>query len=155
LNTLLRAIGTSSASAMVAALFAAMAMDGMPTVPRFEAYQLIFWIAAAAALLGAFIAAFIVRPQPAADRQEVPGEVLAAERHEVKQPEAENEVVVGGIITDEADRPIRQAVVTVLHPDGRHVDWGRTDNTGHYSLALPRPGRYLVVVRADGWGPMS
>jgi len=96
-----------------------------------------------------------VRPQTLADRSEAPGELLAAERHEVKQPGAENEVVVGGIITDERDRPIKQAVVTVLHPDGRHVDWGRTDNTGRYTLALPRAGLYLVVVSADGWGPMS
>lgn len=155
LNTLLRAIGTSSASALVAALFAAMAMDDLPTVPRFEAYQLVFWIGAAAALCGALIAAFIVRPQRAVDEPEVPGTVLAAERHELKQPEAENEVVVGGIVTDEGDRPIRQAVVTVLQPDGRHVDWGRTDNAGRYTLALPQAGRYLVVVSADGWGPMS
>lgn len=154
LNTLVRALGTSSASALVAALFAAMAMEGMPTVPRFEAYQLIFWIGAAAALGGALIAAFIRRPQPVA-QQQAPGQVLAAEQHELKQPEAENEVVVGGIVTDEQDGPIRQAVVTVLQPDGRHVDWGRTDNSGRFTLALPQAGRYLVVVSADGWGPMS
>lgn len=155
LNTLLRAIGTSSASALVAALFAAMAMPGNPTVPRFEAYALVFWIGAAAALLGALVAGFITRPQPAGRRAEVPGEIVAAERHELKQPEAENEVVVGGLVTDEQDRPIKQAVVTVLQPDGRHVDWGRTDNAGRYTLALPRAGHYLVVVSADGWGPMS
>lgn len=155
LNTLVRALGTSSASALVAALFAAMAMEGMPTVPRFEAYQLVFWIGAAAALGGALIAGFIRRPQAAAARAEAPGEVLAPDRHELKGPEAEHEVVVGGIITDEQDRPIKQAVVTVLQPDGRHVDWGRTDNSGRYTLALPCAGRYLVVVSADGWGPMS
>lgn len=155
LNTLLRAIGTSSASAMVAAIFAAMTLEGMPNVPRFEAYQLVFWLGAAAALAGGLIAAFITRPKPVAEALQVPGEVVESDRHEVKQPEAENEVVVGGVVTDERDRPIKQAVVTVLQPDGRHVDWGRTDNSGRYTLALPRAGRYLVVVSADGWGPMS
>ena len=157
LNTLLRAIGTSTASAVVAAVFAAMALPGIGTgVPRFEAYQLIFWLGAVAALGGALIAAFIRRPQAvAAAAQGAPGEVIVADRHEVKQPEAENEVVVGGLVTDEQDRPIKQAVVTVLRPDGRHVDWGRSDNKGRYILALPEVGRYLVVVSADGWGPMS
>ncbi|USQ74820.1 MFS transporter [Ornithinimicrobium cryptoxanthini] len=155
LNTLLRAIGTSTASAVVAAVFAAMAVDGMPNVPRFAAYQLVFWLGAGAALLGAFIAAFIARPRPVAQSSRAAGEVQRSERHDVKQPEAENEVVVGGLITDDHDRPIKQAVVTVLHPDGRHVDWGRTDNSGRYVLALPEVGRYLVVVSADGWGPMS
>lgn len=155
LNTLLRALGTSTASAIVAAIFAAMAMPEVVGVPYFEAYQLIFWLGAVAALGGALIAAFIRRPQAAAEAPGAPGEVLVADRHEVKQPEAENEVVVGGLVTDEQDRPIKQAVVTVLRPDGRHVDWGRTDNRGRYSLALPEPGRYLVVVSADGWGPMS
>ncbi|QDO88767.1 MFS transporter [Ornithinimicrobium ciconiae] len=155
LNTLVRALGTSSASAMVAAIFAAMSMDGMPAVPRWEAYQLVFWIGAAASLIGALIAAFIARPQTIAEALRVPGEVVATERHEVKRPEAENEVVVGGVVTDERDRPIKQAVVTVLQTDGRHVDWGRTDNAGRYTLALPSAGRYLVVVSADGWGPMS
>ena len=155
LNTLVRALGTSSASAMVAAIFAAMAMEGMPTVPRWEAYQLVFWIGAASSLVGALIAAFIARPRPVAQTSRAAGEVQRSERHDVKQPEAENEVVVGGLITDDHDRPIKQAVVTVLHPDGRHVDWGRTDNSGRYVLALPEAGRYLVVVSADGWGPMS
>ena len=155
LNTLLRSIGTSTASAIVAAVFAAMAIDGMPNVPEFAGYQLIFWLGCGAALVGALIAGFIARPQPVTEALQVPGAVVVTDRHEVKQPEAENEVVVGGVVTDERDRPIKQAVVTVLHPDGRHVDWGRTDNAGRYTLALPRAGRYLVVVSADGGGPMS
>ncbi|HLS46575.1 MAG TPA: MFS transporter [Ornithinicoccus sp.] len=160
LNTLLRAIGTSTASAVVAAVFAAMTLDGVTiggieNVPRFEAYQLVFWLGAVAALGGALVAAFIVRPRRGTEARRVPGQVLAPERHDVKQPEAENEVVVGGLVTDQDDRPIKHAVVTVLHPDGRHVDWGRTDSAGRYVLALPEPGRYLVVVSADGWGPMS
>lgn len=73
LNTLLRAIGTSTASAVVAAVFAAMTLDGVTiggieNVPRFEAYQLVFWLGAVAALGGALVAAFIVRPRRGTER---------------------------------------------------------------------------------------
>lgn len=63
-------------------------------------------------------------------------------------------MLVRGLIRADG-RPRKQAVVSVLHPDGRHVDWARTDNEGHYVLALPRDGRYLVVVTAAGWVPQS
>jgi len=39
--------------------------------------------------------------------------------------------------------------------DGRPIDWSRADNEGNFSLALPQPGRYLVVTSADGWSPIS
>lgn len=141
LNTLLRAIGTSSASAAVAAVFSGATMQvGDAAVPTFTAYQIIFWAGAAAALGGATIAAFIQTP---------------SDRREVKAQGTGRELIVRGDITDSQEAPIRQAVVTVLHPDGRHIDWARADGEGRYALALPAPGRYLVIVSADGWGPMS
>jgi MFS family permease len=158
LNTLLRAIGTSTASAVLAAVFSALTMDvdGVP-IPTFGAYQLVFWLGALTALLGAAIAAFIVRPTVV---EEVRAEATAptpplGERAEVKATGTQHEVLVRGVVTGPSGRPIRQAVVTVLHPDGRHVDWGRADNDGRYALALPRAGQYLVVVSADGWAPQS
>ena len=163
LNTLLRALGTSSASAVVAAVFAAYAVpvgdpaDGV-VAPSLTAYQLIFWSGAAAAMGGAFIAAFIRRPVRLSAGMEPAGaQVLApaGEREQVK-PEGElPEVLVRGRVVSAEGRPLRQAVATVLHTDGRHVDWGRTDNDGRYTLALPEPGRYLLVVSAEGWAPQS
>ncbi|MGO0577894.1 MFS transporter [Ornithinimicrobium panacihumi] len=148
LNTLLRSIGTSSASAMVAAVFAA---SMRPTAsgelaPSFGAYQLVFWAGAATALGGALIAAFI-RPAPARAG-------TAAERHEVKPSDA-TEFIVRGQVTDSRGRPIRQGVISVLHVDGSHIDWSRTDNEGRYALALPEPGTYLAIASADGWAPQS
>ncbi len=163
LNTLLRAIGTSSASAVLAAIFSGLTteVDGTP-IPTFGAYQLVFWLGTATALIGAAVAAFIVRPTVIREEEAAPGEgpaeraaVAAGERGAVKAEGAEHEVLVRGLITGRSGRPIRQAVVTVLHPDGRHVDWSRTDNDGRYVLALPSTGRYLVVVSADGWAPQS
>ncbi|MEI2775779.1 MAG: MFS transporter [Tetrasphaera sp.] len=154
LNTLLRSIGTSSASALVAAVFSAMVLDGYgdAAVPSFSAYQVVFWAGAAASLGAAFIAAFI-RPRQApvieADRG-----VRPVEKERVKHVDAEHEVLVRGVVIADG-APRKHAVVTVLHPDGRHVDWSRADNEGRYVLALPGPGRYLVVVTAKGWVPQS
>ncbi|AXH95205.1 MFS transporter [Ornithinimicrobium avium] len=159
LNTLLRSIGTSSASAVVAAVFAASvittgAAAGAPTL---TAYQTVFWAGAAAALGGALIATFIRRP---ALVREVVADPAAApaptgERTHVKAEGELPELLVRGVVRAPDGRPLRQAVATVLHPDGRHVDWGRTDNEGRLALALPEAGRYLVVVSADGWAPQS
>ena len=159
LNTLLRSIGTSSASAMVAAVFAASMVSTASgqMAPSFGAYQLVFWAGAAAALGGGLIAAFIRRPvrvrEEAGAARELPGP--AGERAQVKHEGELPEVLVHGRVVGPQGRPLRQAVATVLHPDGQHVDWGRTDNDGRYVLALPEPGRYLLVVSADGWGPQS
>jgi hypothetical protein len=48
-----------------------------------------------------------------------------------------------------------QAVVTAVGLAGEQVDWSRADNDGAYSLALPGPGRYLLITNADGWRPRS
>lgn len=155
LNTLLRAIGTSSASATVAAVFSGMAVTiGGQSVPTFGAYQLMFWLGVVAALGGGTIAAFIVRPARAG-ADEPSSQEADTERLGVKPEGTGREFIVRGVVTDTRERPIRQGVVSVLHTDGRHVDWGRTDNEGRYALALPRAGRYLVIASADGWGPQS
>ncbi|WP_151523355.1 MFS transporter [Serinicoccus kebangsaanensis] len=158
LNTLLRSLGTSSASALVAAVFAASMVQTSSgeMAPRFEAYQLIFWAGAAASLGGGLIAAFIRRPQRAhADVTEGGPQVPVGERTEVKLDGELPELLVRGTVVGPQGRPLRQAVTTVLRPDGRHIDWGRTDNAGRYTLALPEPGPYLLVVSADGWAPQS
>ncbi|MFK5583422.1 MFS transporter [Serinicoccus sp. LYQ131] len=161
LNTLLRSIGTSSASAMVAAVFAASMMTTSTgqMAPSLEAYQLIFWAGAGAALGGALIATFIRRPQRAladADAQAAGAAgAPVGERTEVKLGGELPELLVRGRVVGPQGRPLRQAVATVLRPDGRHTDWGRTDGEGRYTLALPEPGQYLLVVSADGWAPQS
>src|SRR5690606_13183600 len=75
LNTLVRAIGTSSASAVVAAVFSAFTVTvGPAEVPSLAAYQLMFWLGTAGALGGALITAFIRRPVRAGEVAAAPGE---------------------------------------------------------------------------------
>lgn len=153
LNTLLRALGTATASAVVAAVFSSLTVTvGQAVVPSFTAYQVVFYAGAAAAIGGAGIAAFIRRPVAAAAGQvsDKPGD-----RHQMKAEGTHSELIVTGRIVDDNEQPMKQAVVTVLHPDGRHLDWSRTDASGRYAVALPQAGTYLMIASADGWGPMS
>ena len=152
LNTLLRSIGTSSASAMTAAVFTVFVVPvAGQMLPSFAAYQVVFWSGAFAALLAAAIAAFIRRPRVSDEEAGLPP---VRERMHVKSTERP-EVLVRGRVTGVRGRPLRHAVATVLQPDGEHVDWGRTDSEGRFALALPEEGRYLLVVSAEGWAPHS
>ncbi|WP_033434274.1 MFS transporter [Saccharothrix syringae] len=142
LNTLVRSIGTSSSSAVVAAVLTAGAVTTAGVAaPTAAAFARVSWIAAAAAVLAALLATALpgrevtAVPSPARDET---GEVVA--RGEVVTPDG---------------HPVRLAVVTVLTLRGRRVDWARTDHTGTWSVALPGRGRYLVVCSADGWSPRS
>ncbi|WP_434621699.1 MFS transporter [Arthrobacter sp. A5] len=60
LNSLLRAVGTSTASATVAAILTSVVMDhnGM-SLPTLDAFKFIFWFAAVAALLSVGVTVFI------------------------------------------------------------------------------------------------
>ncbi len=60
LNSLLRAVGTSTASATVAAILTSVVMDhNGVSLPTLDAFKFIFWFAAVAALLSVGVTAFI------------------------------------------------------------------------------------------------
>jgi len=184
LNSLLRAVGTSTASAAVAAILTSVTLKvGPVTLPALDAFKDIFWFAAIAALLSIGVTAFIpkFRPTAAAAAVAVPASVsgsasqqaeptttapaaavpsvpvaaAAAEPWPLGADDGSAEIVVSGIVVRSDQRPIRHAVVTVLRTSGEPVDWSRADNDGSYSVVLPGPGRYLVVSSADGWAPHS
>lgn len=144
LNALLRSVGTSMSSAAVSAILTAVTIEvAGHAVPALGAFQLTFVMAAATGLVATVLAAFIPRsggiPRTRADVDEY----------------APAELVVSGAVFSAEDRPIRQAVVTVLSTTGEPVDWSRADNAGEFSVVLPDPGTYLVIASADGWAPRS
>ncbi len=161
LNTLLRAIGTSTSSATVAALLAASTVTiGGVALPRLDAFQHIYWFAALAALASAAVAVAIpsrlpstAPVTPGAAAQGAP--VADTVRDELKAAGRTNEVVVRGVITGAEDRPVRGGVVTILTLEGEHVDWSRADHDGSFSVVLPGADRYVVICSADGWRPES
>ncbi|MFD9682320.1 MFS transporter [Rhodococcus sp. NPDC059969] len=155
LNSLLRSVGTSISSAVVAAMFTSMLIPSGPGegLPSIDAFKNIFWLAALAAVAAAAAAAFIPRRGA---KPETALRPVTPEGFEL--PDAavsDTEIVVAGRVVRADSRPIRQAVVTVMDMEGRPIDWSRADNEGNFSLALPQPGRYLVVTSADGWSPRS
>ncbi|ALE06342.1 MFS transporter [Arthrobacter sp. ERGS1:01] len=183
LNSLLRAVGTSTMSAVVAAVLTSVVVHvGPVSLPTVDAFRDVFWYAAIAALLSIGVSVFIPKspgtPGPAAagaaavkpagsgaapattQGERTPGLAAApetaAEGAAVELRSAtEDEIVVSGTVVRGDSQPIRQAVVNALHTNGEPADWSRADNDGRYSLVLPAPGRYLVISSADGWSPTS
>lgn len=141
LNALLRSVGTSLSSALISAVLTTVTVRAAGAeFPSLLAFQLIYALAAVAALATLAVAFFI----PRADTAPAPAGA-----------EAPDELVVTGVVRGSGDRPIRQAVVTVLRTTGESVDWSRADNAGEFSVVLPAPGPYLVITSADGWAPRS
>ncbi|WP_245933598.1 MFS transporter [Arthrobacter livingstonensis] len=181
LNSLLRAVGTSTMSAVVGAvLTSAVVHVGPLALPTENAFKEVFWYAAIAALLSIGVVVFIPRIQVApgisggatsgvydggaptgaaraAGAAGIPAAVFpsAAEAGGLSAPGTEDEIVVSGTVVGAGLKPIRQAVVNALHTNGEPADWSRADNNGRYSLVLPESGRYLVISSADGWAPSS
>ncbi|WP_408898223.1 MFS transporter [Nocardioides sp. R1-1] len=145
LNVLLRSFGTSTASAATAAITTAsvLTLDGRE-LPTLEALELLFWLAAGAAAATALIGVPMLRMPEYAEEADRSG----AENTGRAQ-------IVRGQVLSPRGTPIRQAVVTVLTPDGRAVDWGQADAEGRFTAAVPGPADYLVVTAADGWRPRS
>ncbi|MBO1268270.1 MFS transporter [Arthrobacter cavernae] len=140
LNSLLRAIGTSTSSAAVAAFLTSVMFDVGPLrLPTFGAFQDVFWMAALASAASIAAAAFIPK---------------AAAAVVVPAPSA-NELVLRGRVLVTGNAPVSHAVVTVLRLNGDPVDWSRVDAHGRYSLAVPGAGKYLLIVNAAGWTPAA
>lgn len=144
INSLMRSVGMASASAGTAAIFASLSTvvrtDGTDlVVPSPTAYTIGFMLCGAFATIAAVVAAFIPT------RRGVGA---------VPQPGQGAEKVVHGRIvlgTKRAEQVLGTVVLT--RPDGKQVDWARPDFDGHFSLAYPHDGRYLVVATARGWAP--
>jgi EmrB/QacA subfamily drug resistance transporter len=154
LNSLLRAIGTSTSSTAVAAVLGTVTITvGTVTLPSFDAFQDVFWMAGVSALLACAVAYYIpARRRPPERGETIPMEVR---RSSVTEAGESSEFVVRGSILRSDSKPIHPAVITVTTTDGTPVDWSRADNQGNYSVVLPGPGRYLVLANGQGWTPRA
>jgi MFS family permease len=146
LNVLLRAVGTSTASAASAAISTAFGVViAGQNLPSLSGLTLLFWLAAFAAFGAAVLAIPMLKMHDFAEEAGRPG----------SQTPARPARVVRGQVLDPRAVPIRTAVVSVLTPTGEPVDWGQADSEGWFTAAIPAPGDYLVVTAADGWQPRS
>jgi MFS family permease len=153
LNALLRAIGTATSSAAVAAVLGSVTMQvGGAPLPSFTAFQDVFWMAGLAAISAAVVTLFIpplrrdVVLQPASPADVAAGRAAGDRR---------TEMLVHGTVLRADGRPAFPAVVTVMTVDGSPVDWSRGGDDGTFSVVLPRPGDYLVLANALGWAPRA
>jgi len=141
LNSLMRAVGGATSSAVLAAVLASVSVTAAgQTFPSLAAFEDMYWISAGVALLAFALASLIPMRTDAARSTAASG--------------AGVETVVHGRVLPGGSTATRQsAIVTVTRLDGEPVDWARTDNDGKYSVALPGSGRYLLIANALGWAP--
>jgi hypothetical protein len=153
LNALLRALGTSTASAVIAALLTGLTITvGGETVTNPVAFAVTYALSAAVCVLACGVIWFVPRRVTAVVTA-VGGPLPRAAA--VNQAGENTEIVVRGRVLRPDDRPHPHAVVTAVRLGGEPVDWSRADNEGRFSLALPGRDCYLVIANADGWTPRS
>ena len=158
LNALLRALGTSSSSAAVAAVLGSVTIVVGPVkLPSFAAFQDVFWMAGLMALASCAVAWYIPTRRATTVGLEIAGglETPGGQERATTQAGESREMVVHGSIRQADRKTGRPAVVTVVKTDGTAVDWSRADNDGNYSVVLPGPGKYLVLANALGWAPRA
>ncbi|WP_182481574.1 MFS transporter [Nocardioides immobilis] len=146
LNVLLRTLGTSTASASVAAVAgASIVAVGGQVLPSSQGITLLLWLSAGTALGAALLGIPMLRMRDfEAD----------ADRGGTATTGRPSKVVRGQVLSP-SSHPISRAVVTILAPDGKQVDWGQADSEGRFRAAIPASADYLVVTAADGWQPRS
>ncbi|MFD4176156.1 MFS transporter [Streptomyces anulatus] len=80
-NSLMRSIGTSASSAVMAAMLAAMSIQvGPVSVPTEQGFRMTYVVAMLAAVVGVVATLLIPRAQPATDRSGIPSPAPAASR---------------------------------------------------------------------------
>ncbi len=143
LNMVLRSVGTSTASATVAAVLTTFTVTvAGRALPSQQAFQHVFVLAALAAVGAGLVALAIprrVRPNEATGAQDT------------LRPNDAVELVASGRVLDPAGRPVARAVVSVATLDGEAVDWARTGVDGSFDVAVPEWGRFVLVASATGW----
>ena len=155
LNSLLRALGTSIASAVIAALLTGVTteVDGVQVTSPL-AFTITCWIGVGVCLAACGLVWLV--PREAAMPLEADVEAAPVPRAAaVAQAGESSEIVVRGRVLRPDDKPHPQAVVTAVRLTGEPLDWARADNAGAFTLALPGRGRYLLIANADAWTPKS
>lgn len=146
LNSLVRSIGTSLASTLVAAIMATYTVEvGGVAFASGEAFEAVLLLGAVAAGICAGLATLV----PTARRTHYERELART-----KGRERQEAVVRGQIRLARPDDSARGMIlVSILDVHGEQLDWSRADNDGQYSVVLPGPGTYVVIANTVGWAP--
>ncbi|MEV6112617.1 MFS transporter [Streptomyces sp. NPDC052109] len=171
LNTLMRSIGTSTASAVAGVILARMTTTfGTSPLPSENGFKVVMAVGSGAAVLALLVAAFIPRrtlPGGAATR-EAPVRVPA----EAEAQPAVTSVVDGGAVPAAGSAalggtPVRgrvrgaggagvgRAAVTLVSLGGRQLGRAVAGDDGGYAVEAPGEGTYVLVASADGRRPQA
>ncbi|MFI2629784.1 MFS transporter [Streptomyces collinus] len=181
LNTLMRSIGTSTASAVAGVLLAQMTTDfGRTPLPSQDGFKVVLAIGAGAALLAFAVASFIPR-QRGAEAAEAPvADVAVADVAvpEVAAAASGGEPVAGtpfvgapaeaAVTTVErtgiavrgrvlgADRAaVGGAAVTLISLGGKQLGRSVSRSDGSYGVDAPGAGSYVLIAAAEGRQPQA
>ncbi|MCC9177747.1 MFS transporter [Arthrobacter sp. zg-Y750] len=154
-NTLLRSVGTSTCSAVVATVLASLTVSiSGAAFPSLDAFRTVFVCAGIAALAATGVSCLIPRSRRREathpDLHAAPGQV------QPQRADAKREIMVHGRMLSAADgKPVQRGTVTALDGTGRPVDWDRADDAGSYNVVLPGDGEYVLVANHAHWRPVS
>ena len=147
LNNLMRALGTSTASAVAGVLLASLVTPA--GVPTQAAFVIVMLLGAGAAVVAVVVTAF-VPPRPAPDAAVVVGPASEPVTEQFPSARDDERVLVHGTVR-RGGVPTGDATVTVVSHAGRQLGKATTATDGSYAVAATAEGRpYLLVVRADG-----
>ena len=146
LNSLVRSIGTSLASTLVAAIMASYTVEvGGTYFATQGAFRAVLVLGAVAAAICVALAGLI----PVDRRTHREQELARAQGGEKQEAVVRGQIRLGR----RDDRARGTILVSVLDVHGEQLDWSRADNAGRYSVVLPGPGTYVVIANAIGWAP--
>ncbi|MEV8454616.1 MFS transporter [Streptomyces sp. NPDC052095] len=158
LNTLMRSIGTSVSSAVIGMVLANTSVrTGGAVLPSMEGFRISFLIATGAVVAGLVLASFLP------SRREPVRPVLLASSQDgapAPVPSAASRPVAGsggfrGRVLDADGAPVARANVTLIDHRGHQAGLAVAGEDGHYALAAPHGGSYVLAGSAAGFAPCA
>ncbi|MYS89523.1 MULTISPECIES: MFS transporter [Streptomyces] len=163
LNTLMRSIGTSTASAVAGVVLAQMTTAfGQTALPSQNGFRVVLAIGAGAALLAFAVASFIPRQRVAEGAAgAVEGATEAARATEMaagaasEGPVAVTGIPVRGRVLGAERMPVAGAAVTLISLGGKQLGRAVSRDDGAYDLGAPGAGSYVLVASSEGCQPQA
>ncbi|MDQ0750578.1 MFS family permease [Streptomyces africanus] len=168
LNTLMRSIGTSTASAVAGVVLAQMTTAlGQTALPSRDGFRVVLAIGAGAALLAFAVASFIPRQRVAEGAAETTetgdaevAEAGVAEAVVAEAPASEGPVAVAGVpvrgrVLGAERVPVAGAAVTLISLGGKQLGRAVSRDDGSYDVAAPGAGSYVLITSSEGCQPQA
>ncbi|MFJ8791915.1 MFS transporter [Streptomyces sp. NPDC102462] len=183
LNTLMRSIGTSTASAVAGVILAQLTTPfGAVSLPSENGFKVVMAVGSGAAVLALLVASFIprrreappvvgpatvqaaatgdvpqppARPGPEATRTPGPEAVSAEPAGTVPAGHGERGIPVRGRVRGADGAPVAGAAVTLIALEGRQLGRVVARPDGAYALTAPGEGTYVLIASAAGRRPRA